>query len=195
MHHIYISDDNTLPMSCGLNMKCVSHIDALTHINSFCWLNCHLVGWEKTAVFLKKNGIPMVAVSENLSMIEMQKALLYGAKAYCLSSIDHDTALAIVATVKRAGLWLPAEFLSSVIGHLSHLKEYHLNEEAQSCLTKREVEVVNEVLEGKTNLAISISLGITERTVKEHISSILHKFSVKDRVGLLLKLGEFKQIV
>lgn len=48
-------------------------------------------------------------------------------------------------------------------------------------LTKRELEVLSEVASGMFNKEIAISLNISERTVKNHISNIFKKIDVSDR--------------
>ncbi|WP_462166949.1 response regulator transcription factor [Pseudoalteromonas sp. GB43] len=55
-----------------------------------------------------------------------------------------------------------------------------------SSLTKREKQVVDEVIKGATNKQVAQVLNITERTVKEHMSSIFHKLKVRDRMQLML---------
>ncbi len=48
-------------------------------------------------------------------------------------------------------------------------------------LTKRELEVLTQVASGMFNKEIAISLNISERTVKNHISNIFKKIDVSDR--------------
>ena len=48
-------------------------------------------------------------------------------------------------------------------------------------LTKRELEVLIEVANGKLNKEIANELKISERTVKNHISNIFKKIDVSDR--------------
>jgi two-component system response regulator DegU len=59
-------------------------------------------------------------------------------------------------------------------------------------LTRRETEVLRLMTEGKSNKAISETLVISEKTVKNHVSSILQKMNVDDRTQAVLnaiKLG------
>lgn len=48
-------------------------------------------------------------------------------------------------------------------------------------LTKREIEVLLLISKGYVNKDISNELKITERTVKNHVSSIFRKINVNDR--------------
>jgi DNA-binding NarL/FixJ family response regulator len=52
-------------------------------------------------------------------------------------------------------------------------------------MTKRESEVLNSLLQGLTNKQIATSLGISDFTVRDHVSSILRKKGVGSRAELL----------
>lgn len=56
-------------------------------------------------------------------------------------------------------------------------------------LSSREQEVVQHLLEGKSNKIIASSLGVSDRTVEFHLKNIYAKFEVSSRVELILKLG------
>lgn len=60
-------------------------------------------------------------------------------------------------------------------------------------LTKRENEVFELLIKNKTTNEIAKALGISEKTVRNHISNAMQKLGVKGRAGAvveLLKLGE-----
>ncbi len=62
-----------------------------------------------------------------------------------------------------------------------------------SILTLREKEVFELLISNKTTRDISDFLGISEKTVRNHISNVMQKLNVKGRAGAiveLLKLGE-----
>jgi len=54
-------------------------------------------------------------------------------------------------------------------------------------MTSREREILRELLAGKTNHEISRSLGIAEKTVKNHLWKIYRKWGVKSRIQLYSK--------
>ncbi|NLL44065.1 MAG: response regulator transcription factor [Mollicutes bacterium] len=63
----------------------------------------------------------------------------------------------------------------------------------KSILTKREKEVFELLIQNKTTVEIAEKLGISEKTVRNHISNAMQKLGVKGRAGAvveLLKLGE-----
>ena len=62
-----------------------------------------------------------------------------------------------------------------------------------SILTLREKEVFELLVTGKNTKEISEFLGISEKTVRNHISNVMQKLQCKGRAGAiveLLKLGE-----
>ena len=48
-------------------------------------------------------------------------------------------------------------------------------------LSKREIEVLAEMVKGKTNKEIANTLFVSEKTIKTHVSHIFNKLSVTDR--------------
>ena len=70
------------------------------------------------------------------------------------------------------------------------VREYFVN---NSILTPREKEVFELLIENKNTKEISEFLGISEKTVRNHISNVMQKLGCKGRAGAiveLLKLGE-----
>lgn len=64
---------------------------------------------------------------------------------------------------------------------------------SKSILTKREKEVFELLIVNKTTAEIAEKLGISEKTVRNHISNAMQKLGVKGRASAvveLLKLGE-----
>jgi len=59
-------------------------------------------------------------------------------------------------------------------------------------LSKREIEVAELVLQGKSNKQIASSLAISVRTVEFHLKNIYNKFHVGSRIELVLKLGNIQ---
>ena len=62
-----------------------------------------------------------------------------------------------------------------------------------SILTKREIEVFELLILNQTTVEIATKLGISEKTVRNHISNAMQKLGVKGRASAvveLLKLGE-----
>lgn len=57
-------------------------------------------------------------------------------------------------------------------------------------LSKREKEVVELLLQGKSNKQIALALGISDRTVEFHLKNVYAKLQVSSRIEAVLKLGK-----
>ena len=64
------------------------------------------------------------------------------------------------------------------------------NEHMTESLTGREIQVLNHVADGNTNKQIAHILGISEQTVKCHVSSILSKLRANDRAHAVARAME-----
>ena len=63
----------------------------------------------------------------------------------------------------------------------------------QSVLTKREKEIFKQLILNKSTQEIALTLKISEKTVRNHISNAMQKLGVKGRASAvveLLRLGE-----
>ncbi len=63
----------------------------------------------------------------------------------------------------------------------------------KNILTRREKEVFELLIKNYDTLEIAAKLGISEKTVRNHVSNVMQKLGVKGRAGAvveLLKLGE-----
>ncbi len=84
---------------------------------------------------------------------------------------------------------------SSLSGDLSLDTSELIHRAAKVCpdLTEREVEVLEQIVSGLSNKEIGSALHISERTVKNHTSSIYRKLSVDSRPKLFLRMLELSR--
>jgi DNA-binding NarL/FixJ family response regulator len=111
--------------------------------------------------------------------------LAAGASGYC-SALTLPAILRQVATVvEQGGLWvgpqLMRRMMSGIAAHASPAPAPSLR-----TLSQRERQVADAVARGATNKEIARVMGITERTVKAHLTAAYEKLGVRDRVQLSL---------
>lgn len=129
-------------------------------------------------------------------------AMLAGAAGYCAKEIEAD---ALSRTVRAV-----ADGRYAVAGNIFTRRELDawIDEQMEGArksysepgspfhpLSDREMEVLSCVVRGMSNKEIASLLGISHQTVKNHVTSILRKFSVEDRtqaVVYALKRGWVK---
>ncbi|WP_028115318.1 helix-turn-helix transcriptional regulator [Ferrimonas senticii] len=63
---------------------------------------------------------------------------------------------------------------------------------SQMDLTKRQKQLVQQILQGKSNQEIADTLFISVHTVKSHVSQLLAKFGVESRQGLIKELLQYE---
>jgi DNA-binding NarL/FixJ family response regulator len=83
-----------------------------------------------------------------------------------------------------------SEFVDSV---LTNAHGRRLKVETGTKLSRREQEVLNQLLENLTNKEIASKFNISERTVKFHVSNLLSKFGVRRRADLILLCYQSRQ--
>ena len=64
----------------------------------------------------------------------------------------------------------------------------------KSILTKREKEVFEQLIINKTTREIANLLGISEKTVRNHISNVMQKLGVKGRANAVVELLRLNEI-
>lgn len=101
---------------------------------------------------------------------DIYRALKAGAKGYLLKGMTTQELIATIREVHAGKAHIPpaiAEKLAERMG--------------TEDLTPREAEVLEQIVNGKSNKEIATELAISEATVKTHINSLLSKLGVTDR--------------
>ena len=65
---------------------------------------------------------------------------------------------------------------------------------SKSVLTKREKQVFDLLVLNRSTEQIAEKLGISEKTVRNHISYVMQKLGVKGRAGAVIELLKLKEI-
>jgi DNA-binding NarL/FixJ family response regulator len=125
---------------------------------------------------------PLV-LSANRDPIEVERCLRAGAMGYlCKQNASCAALVEAVERVARGERLVPPElFPSPGVGEQANSARGAL-----SRLTLREREVLGYIASGADNLKIAVCLGITERTVKAHITSIYRKLDVENRTQMAM---------
>ena len=106
-------------------------------------------------------------------------ALQAGALSYILKDVEMDELAEAVIKASRREATLHPQVASRVIQELQGRKNDENNLDID--LTKREMEILKELAQGKSNGEIAEKFVISKYTVKGHVSNILSKLHLADR--------------
>ena len=103
-------------------------------------------------------------------------ALRAGARGYLLKGASRREIFSAVRTIHGGGSLLQPAVTDRLLQHISRERSPQPDP-----LTPRETEVLDLISKGLPNKEIADRLYITERTVKFHVSSLLHKLGATNR--------------
>jgi len=109
-------------------------------------------------------------------------ALRAGASGFLLKNADADDLVEAVRAVGRGHALLAPEVTRRVIARFAGQQQAHYRPDLVSALTERELEVLELVAGGLSNAEIARRLFLGEATVKTHVSRVLAKLDLRDRV-------------
>jgi len=110
-------------------------------------------------------------------------ALAAGASGFLLKDLVADDLIAAVRIVAAGDALLAPSITRRLISELARLRPRpNARHDSQTRLTPRETEVLRMVAEGQSNAEIAERLTISDETVKTHVSRILLKLELHDRV-------------
>ena len=115
-----------------------------------------------------------------------------GAIGYLLKDVSSEKLFEAIRSAARGEYFLLPSITAKVIAEFSRLPKSTFNKSSEmtEALSPREFEILRLVATGVSNKEIADQLVISEGTVKNHLSSILAKLAVKDRLQAVLKARE-----
>lgn len=116
---------------------------------------------------------------------QVMAALSSGAHGYCVKGTNAEQLLLAIATVQEGGSYLDSKIADCVLQNLKTLPDNCANDDIK--LTEREMQVLQELVEGRSNKQIAAQLGMSVHTAKGHVEMILAKFEASDRTHAAVK--------
>ena len=146
-----------------------------------------LDGVEATrAIVEAQTGTEVLVLTSFSDHARIDAAIEAGAVGYLLKDAEPDTLLDGIRAVARGGSPLDPRAARRLLSRATGAGEQQAPPSAASGLSPREVEVLRLVVEGLLNKQIAGRLGITERTVKAHLTSAYQRIGVADRTQAAL---------
>lgn len=161
----------------------------------------YMNGIEATKLINKKfPKTKVIMLTSHDKNEEMYAALGSGAKAYALKDTELSSIVTAIKEVSKGVAWLDARIADAVLSYFPKPETTDLNnlytkrkfkKRLSVRFTERETEILKLISIGKTNREIGDTIHISEHTAKSHISKILKKLSVSDRVQAAVKAKDY----
>ena len=126
----------------------------------------------------------VLTIHDNESYVN--EMIRVGAKGYLLKDAEPREVVLAIKKVATGDTVYSTQLMERVMERYHHMKmQYGRLQSAAAIqdleLTNRELEILQYICEGLSNKEIAKALFISEKTVKNHITSLLRKLEVEDR--------------
>jgi two-component system response regulator DegU len=194
---LFVSGIKTILESNKINVK-VLNIEELYNFEPMdsiyiCQINDQDMQVEVIKLLEENYQIKLILIKNSFDFIEIESFIEMGVKGLCLTDVDEEYLVNTVKQVHNGNMVLDHRFTRDLIQEFKRLKlvSQHVvpidPAPLYNLLTNRELEVFELITKGYTNLQISYKLIISEKTVKNHVSNLLDKLEVQDRLNAVIK--------
>jgi DNA-binding NarL/FixJ family response regulator len=144
----------------------------------------NLDGIETTRRIAQRNEVPRILILTTFDADRyVYDALLAGAAGFLLKDSPPELLVTAVRTVAAGEeLFAPSVTRRLVESYVNQPPPGSDRPTALAALTERELDVLREIAAGRSNIEIGQQLYLSEATVKSHVTHILTKLRLRDRV-------------
>jgi DNA-binding NarL/FixJ family response regulator len=127
-------------------------------------------------------AVPVVIVSASDDIGTIRRSLDFGASGFIPKRFGVDTLRDAIARVMDGDIWVPpdTDLTSAADPDMTRLRDRLVT------LTPQQVRVLMMLSEGLLNKQIAYELGVSEATIKAHVSAILQKLGVESRTQAVI---------
>jgi len=133
-------------------------------------------------------GLPIVVVSANDDPVVIRRCMEFGASGFIPKTLGTDAMRQAITRVLQGEVWTPPDV---DLGRQSDAETAAMIARLSS-LTPQQVRVLMMLSGGLLNKQIAYELGVSEATVKAHVSAILQKLGVESRTQAVIAAGRIE---
>lgn len=133
-------------------------------------------------------SVPVVVVSANDDPSVIRRCMDFGASGFIPKTLDIEDMRKAIASVLKGGVWTPPD-VDLDAGTDAETAELMSR---LATLTPQQVRVLMMLSEGLLNKQIAYELGVSEATVKAHVSAILQKLGVESRTQAVIAAAKIE---
>jgi DNA-binding NarL/FixJ family response regulator len=149
-----------------------------------------LDGIEVTrALLADQPSLPVLVLTMHDDDESVYGAMRAGARGYLLKGADSTELVATIRALAAGGTAFGPAVAQRIVGFFLESSQ-KFTQGAFPELTRREREVLDLLAAGKRNSVIARELSLSEKTVRNHLSSVLAKLHVADRSAAIVRARE-----
>jgi DNA-binding NarL/FixJ family response regulator len=133
-------------------------------------------------------GVPVIVVSANDDPAAIRRCMEFGASGFIPKTLGVEAMRAAISRILNGGVWTPPDVDLSA-GSNAESAELMAR---MATLTPQQVRVLMMLSEGLLNKQIAYQLGVSEATVKAHVSAILQKLGVESRTQAVIAAAKIE---
>ena len=133
-------------------------------------------------------GVPVIVVSANEDPAAFRRCMEFGASGFIPKTLGVDEMRSAISRILGGGVWTPPD-VDLTAGSDSEAAELMTR---MATLTPQQVRVLMMLSEGLLNKQIAYQLGVSEATVKAHVSAILQKLGVESRTQAVIAAAKIE---
>ena len=215
MYHFHVADDHPLFRDAILKVIKQHYPDAVVvestdldstitdlELNSetdLLLLDLHMPGSQDLfgLIMVREQfpSIPVAIISADDELDTINRAMGHGACGYIPKSCSPQVIFNAISTMLDGELWVP----DTIRGNLTPVGNEEKSLAAKiATLTPQQYRVIYYLREGWLNKQIGYELGVTEATIKAHLTAIFRKLGISNRtqaVAMLSKMSLKKDVV
>jgi len=133
-------------------------------------------------------GVPVAVVSANDDPAAIRRCMQIGASGFIPKTLGIDGMRTAISKILGGGVWTPPDV------DLAQAADVETAElmARMATLTPQQVRVLMMLSEGLLNKQIAYQLGVSEATVKAHVSAILQKLGVESRTQAVIAAAKIE---
>ncbi len=133
-------------------------------------------------------SLPIIVVSANDDPAVIRRCMEFGASGFIPKTLGVEALRTAIARVLQGEVWTPPDVdLARSVDAVSAAMIARL-----ATLTPQQVRVLMMLSGGLLNKQIAYELGVSEATVKAHVSAILQKLDVESRTQAVIAAGKIE---
>jgi DNA-binding NarL/FixJ family response regulator len=157
-------------------------------------LDLHMPGFEDLQALTNFRelapGVPVVVLSGDEDPLTVQACIDHGAWGYVPKSADPEVLVSAMERILGGGVWLPSSSLRIVDQATTPVQASTQGwTQMRLPITLRQRDVLQRVVQGKTNKVIGRELGISDGTVKTHLAHVMAMLGVNTRTQIVYELA------